>query len=115
MPPDAAPVSPGTARATARAHWEVLAALAILIGVLLVIDAGSLRRPTLALSFAPLVFLVLAALFPVTLEMVAGWMAAFAGLALTSGDTRYAGLAYPAVVIGTLLLVQRRRGRPERS
>jgi hypothetical protein len=91
---------------TARAHWEVLTAVAILIFVLVVLDAESIRAPWLVLSLLPLVFLVRAALFPLTVEGAAAWSAALSGFGLTAHDARYAGLAYPAVVLALLLVVR---------
>ena len=99
------------ARAVARAHWEVLAAVAILVGVLLVIDAASIRQPMLLLSFAPLLFLAFAAVFPLKLEVVAAWIAAFVGFAITSREVRYAGLAYPAIALFVPLFIRILRGR----
>jgi hypothetical protein len=103
------PAGSSPAGAAARAHWEVLAAVGILVGVLLVIDGASIRQPVLLLSFGPLAFLTFAAVFPLTAEAVAAWIAGFVGLALTSQDARYAGLAYPAIALVIPLLIHRLR------
>jgi hypothetical protein len=114
-PGEPASAAPESTWAPARRHWEVLAAVATLGGVLLVIDAASIRQPALVLSLAPLGFLVFAALFPLTLEGVAAWVAALAGFALTTGDARYAGLAYTGVAVALALIIRnvfRGRGAP---
>ena len=106
LAPDSHAGSSG-AGAVARAHWEVLAAVGILVGVLLVIDGASIGEPMLLLSFGPLAFLTFAAVFPLTVEAVAAWIAGFVGFALTSRDARHAGLAYPAIALVIPLLIHR--------
>jgi cell division protein FtsW (lipid II flippase) len=100
-------------RPTARQHWEVYAAAAIMILVVAVIDATAVRDPLLALALGPFIFLVLAALVGVTAGRGVAWIAACVLTALLIGDAQYAGLAYPAVAVvlalGVRHLVARRR------
>ena len=95
---------------TLRAHWEVAAAAAILLVVLAVIDVGAVGEPRLVLSLGPLVFLIVAALARLTPTLIVAWSAGWAALAVTSGEPRYAGLAYPAAAAALLLVLQRVRG-----
>jgi hypothetical protein len=85
-----------------------MAAAAVLILVLSVIDVVSLGAPVLVLSLAPFLFLVLAALVRLTPRRVLLGVIALALVALTTGDRSYLGLAYPAAVLGVLLIVQGR-------
>ncbi len=98
---------PPDARRTASNHWEVFAAVAIMILVVAGIDADAVREPRLVLSLAPVVILVVAALTPITVRQVAAWTAASLIAAAVSGDVRYAGLAYPAIALGGALVAHR--------
>jgi hypothetical protein len=89
-------------------HWEVMAAAAVLILVLSVIDVVSLGAPILVLSLVPFLFLVLAALVRLTPQRVLLGVIALALVALATGDRSYLGLAYPAAVLGALLIAQGR-------
>jgi hypothetical protein len=104
-PPDSA----GSWRDVVRRHWEVVAAFAILLGVLATIDAGFLKRPALLLSLAPLAFMLVAALVPLTTRIVSIWLLAFAALGLLTRDTTLIGLGYPALIVLVLMSFQRRR------
>jgi hypothetical protein len=92
-----------------RAHWELLVAASILLGVLLAIDAVFIGRPALALSLAPLLLLVVAALVRLTPRVLMVWIAAFVLLSVDVHDARLVGLVYPAVVL--LVLSQASRWR----
>jgi len=92
-----------------REHWEVAAAAAILIGVLIFIDAASLGEPVLALSLLPLVFLVTAAFVPLTPRRAGIWIGCMVLLAFATREIRYAGLAYPALIVWILLIIHRAR------
>jgi len=91
------------------AHREVLAATAIFVAVLAVIDAAAFQNASVVLSLLPFLFMVVAALVPLTLRWVAAWIGAVVVPAVISGHARYAGLAYPAILVGVLLMAQRRR------
>lgn len=99
--------APDHASATrATNHWELLAAVALLLAVLTVIDTAAIHQPELAFSLCPLVFFVLAAIHSFTLRGVAIWIAGLGAVALLAGDLRYVFLSYPAVVLGALLAVR---------
>ena len=91
---------------------EILIAIGILLGVLVVIDAGALAQPALVLSLLPLVFLVALALLPLEPWHVLLWMAGVGIVALVVRQPRYLGLGYPAAIVLVLMLVQRRRRGP---
>jgi hypothetical protein len=93
-------------RVVVRAHWEVFAAFAILLGVLGVIDTAFVGQAVLLLSLVPLVFLFVAALVPLKKSFVLAWIALLGALALASRDARLLGLGYPALVVLALGLLQ---------
>ncbi len=93
----------------ARRAWEILAASAIFVGVLVVIDAGALHQPELTLSLVPFAFLLVAALVRLSATRVVLWIAGVAVLSVTLRDARYLGLAVPSVLLGLLVLVRDRR------
>lgn len=109
----ASPEQPAPAwRRVIRREREIAAAAATLLGVLAVIDLGSIRAPRLLLSFAPLTFLLLATIVRITPERIAIWFGLFELIALIAGDTRYLGLAYPVAPVAVLVLLGRvRQGR----
>lgn len=96
-----------------RAHWEVFAALALMVFVLAVLDVVAIGSPVLVVSCAPLAFLMATALFPPGRWALAGWSGAFAGMALVFRDPAFLGMVLPVAVIGLLSEVHRRwRGPP---
>lgn len=100
-----------TIRRLVSENLGVVVSAGILVGVLAVIDAGALGDPALALSLLPFVFVFVAAIVPLTPQRVGVWLGGIALLAIVTGNLRYAGLAFPAVVLLVLLLVQRGRRR----
>ena len=93
-----------------RKEWEIAGAAATLLGVLAVIDLAAIHEPRLLLSFAPLVFLLLATVVRITPWRIAIWLALFELIALATGEVRYLGLAYPAVPVALLVLLGGVRG-----
>jgi hypothetical protein len=92
-----------------REHGEVVGAAAIFVLVLLVIDAAALLQPALTLSLLPFVFLLGAALVPLSPRRAAIWIAGIVVLAIVLRDARYVGLAVPAAIVGLLVFFHRRR------
>jgi hypothetical protein len=90
-----------------RAHWELMTALATMVGVLAVLEVVSLGRPELVLSCGPVCFLALSALVRVGPAAVASCAVLFVAAALAAGDWRYAALCYPAAVLAALAVLQR--------
>jgi hypothetical protein len=111
-PRDAASGQGESCRAIGRRHWEVIAAFAILLGVLTAIDTLALGQPVLLLSLAPLVFVLALALVPMTRLLVACWIGAWGLLALWRHDVRLIGLGYPAGIAFVLMSALRRRREP---
>lgn len=98
---------------TASSSWEIVAASAIMIAVLAVLDVFDAREPIILLSLAPLGLLVFASLRRVGPQMLLLWIAAWGAIAALSWQWRYLGLAYPAAALGLLAIGYRllaRRG-----
>ena len=105
----ASPIPSPDLRAILRAHWEVIAALGIMVFVLAVLDIVVLHSPKLIIASAPVLFLLHAGLRPLSSRMLLGWYAAFVLLAIVLGNADMIVLAYPGVALSAVTWAWRKR------
>jgi hypothetical protein len=96
-------------RSEAREHWEVIAALVIMMAVLAILELWQIRRPELLWTMAPLVFLLFSAIRPLTMKSIIIAAAATAIPAAVNRSCVHLGLVIPVLVMGVLLGAHRYR------